>query len=244
MISHPNPEEIMPTIKLDPDTQTVVTRGREAWRSLKNDETWEKWVAIGRAIEAGRQAIMRLLHTNQPKGRAWSQTFGSWLSENEFDQIDKGVRSRLQNCLDHLPEIEGWRRTLGLTQRLQLNHPNAVLRRWQAATAAPKEADGNGSRRPGLREEVLRLQSELDAAHREIGRLRRSEDEGNDWDWQDTPEEIAEAMLRSHPAKAKRVGAAILSQSKSTAPKPRAKAKADPEAKLARHLWPTPKKAS
>ena len=211
----------MPSIKLDPDTQTVVARGREAWRSLKNDETWEKWVAIGRALEAGKAAIMRLLQTNQPKGRAWSQTFGAWLAENEFDQIDKGARSRLQTCLDHLPEIEAWRRTLGLTQRLQLNHPNAVLRRWQASLAMPKGRVGNNGR-PGLREEVLRLQSELDAAQREIGRLRRGYDEGNDWDWQDTPDEIAEAMLRSHPAKAKRVGAAILAKSKSTAKKPRA----------------------
>lgn len=54
---------------------------------------------------------------------------------------------------------------------------------------------------------MLRLQLELDAAHREISRLRRAEDEGNDWDWQDTPEEIAEAMLRSHPANDRRVGA-------------------------------------
>lgn len=66
----------------------------------------------------------------------------------------------------------------------------------------------------------MRLQSELDAAQREIGRLRRAQDEGNDWDWQDTPDEIAEAMLRGHPAKAKRVGAAIPAKSKSTAKKP------------------------
>ena len=213
----------MPPIKLDPDTQTLVTRGREAWRSLRNDETWEKWVAIGRAIEAGKGAIMRVLHTNQPKGRAWSQTFGAWLAENEFDQIDKGVRSRLQTCLDRLPEIEAWRVSLGLTQRLQLNHPNAVLRRWQAASAAPGDpeaAAGNG-RKPGLREEVARLQSELDAAQREIGRLRRTEDDGSEWDWQDTPDEIAQAMLRRYPSKAKRVGAAILAHSKATAKKPR-----------------------
>lgn len=209
----------MPAIKFDPDTLTVVARGREAWRSLKTDETWEKWVAIGRAIEAGKSVIMRVLQTNQPKGRAWSQTFGAWLADNEFDQIDKGVRSRLQTCLDHLPEIEAWRQTLGLTQRLQLNHPNAVLRRWQTAQAMPQDRAGNGSR-PGVREEVLRLQSELDAAQREIGQLQRGYDEGNDWDWQDTPDEIAEAMLRSHPAKAKRVGAAILAKSKSTAKKP------------------------
>jgi hypothetical protein len=221
MVLRPMMARTMPTIRLDPDTQTVVMRGREAWHSLKTDETWEKWVAIGRAIEAGKAAIMRVLQTNQPKGRAWSQTFGAWLADNEFDQIDKGVRSRLQTCLDHLPEIEAWRRTLGLTQRLQLNHPNAVLRRWQMSTAMPNDRAGNNGR-PGLREEVLRLQSELDAAHREIGRLRQGYDEGNDWDWQDTPEAIAAAMLRRHPAKAKRVGAAILAKSKSTAKKSRA----------------------
>jgi hypothetical protein len=232
----------MPAIKLDHDTEIVVTRGREAWRTLRSDETWEKWVAIGRAIEAGKTAIMRLLHTNQPKGKAWSQTFGAWLAENDFDQIDKGVRSRLQDCLDNLPAIEAWRQTLGLTQRLQLNHPNAVLRRFQASRQAP--AKGGSSGRPGLREEVIRLQSELDGAHREIERLRRSLDDGNDFDWQDKPEDIARAMLERFPTKAARIAGAILNQSKSTAPKPRQqqKAAADPDAKLARHLWPTPNK--
>jgi hypothetical protein len=210
----------MRSVKLDHDTEILVSRGREAWQTLRNDETWEKWLAIGRALEAGRTAIMRLLNTNQPKGRAWSETFGAWLRENDFDTIDKGVRSRLQTCLDSLTEIEAWRQTLGLTLRLQLNHPNAVLRRWQASRETPRKGP-SPTGKPGLREEVIRLQSELDAAEREIGRLRTGYDEGNDWDWQDTPEEIAKAMLRSHPAKAKRIGAALLAQSKSTARKPR-----------------------
>jgi hypothetical protein len=216
-------------LDLDADTQTLVARGREAWATLRTDETWEKWIAIGRAIDAGRTAIMRHLNTNQPKGRIWSEVFGEWLRENEFDRIDKGVRSRLQTCLDNLTEIEAWRQTLGLTLRLQLNHPNAVLRRWQASRADPKKGP-SPTGRPGLREEVIRLQSELDAAEREIGRLRTGYDEGNDWDWQDTPEEIAKAMLRSHPAKAKRIGAAILAQSKSTAPKPRGQRAKKPRA--------------
>jgi hypothetical protein len=62
----------------------------------------------------------------------------------------------------------------------------------------------------------------IDAAQREIGRLRRSEDDGSDRDWQDTPDEIAQAMLRRYPSKAKRVGAAILAHAKATAKKPRA----------------------
>ena len=231
----------MQTIRLDQDTETLVKRGREAWKSLAQDETWEKWVAIGRAIEAGRTAIMRHLHTNQPKGRIWSEVFGAWLRENDFDRIDKGVRSRLQTCLDNLTAINAWRDTIGLTLRLQLNHPNAVLRRWQAARETSKKGP-SPTGRPGMREEVIRLESELEAARREIGRLRQGYDEGNDWDWQDTPEEIAKAMIRRAPTKAARVASLILAQSKSTAPKPRPQRKADPEAKLARHLWPTPNK--
>jgi hypothetical protein len=210
----------MRSVTLDHDSEILVSRGREAWRTLRNDETWEKWIAIGRALEAGRTSIMRQLHTNQPKGRIWSEVFGAWLEDTGFAEIDKGVRSRLQTCLDNLAEIETWRNTLGLTLRLQLNHPNAVFRRWQASRQAPAKGPGN-SARPGLREEVLRLQSELDAAQREIARLREGYDAGNDWDWQDAPDEIAKAMLRARPDKAKRVGAAILSLSKSTAKKPR-----------------------
>jgi hypothetical protein len=33
---------------------------------------------------------------------------------------------------DNLPSIETWRATLTLPERLKLNHPNAVLRRWKA----------------------------------------------------------------------------------------------------------------
>jgi hypothetical protein len=208
-------------LDLDPNTQTLVARGREAWATLRNDETWEKWIAIGRAIEAGRTAIMRHLNTNQPKGRIWSEVFGAWLRENQFDQIDKGVRSRLQTCLDNLTEINAWRDALGLTLRLQLNHPNAVLRRWQAMRQTPKEGPGNTPGR-GYKDIVRELQEQLDAKDREIARLQSGYDEmGNDWDWQDRPEDIAKAMLARFPTKAKRVGAAILAQSKSTAKKPR-----------------------
>ena len=212
-----------PFVKLDENSQLVVDRGRQAWKSLKSDETWEKWVAIGRAIEIGRNETMRALHTNQPKGGQWGRVFGAWLDENGFDEIDKGVRSRLQNCLDHQTEIDAWRQNIGLAQRLQLNHPNAVWRRWQAAKTMPK---GPGSTPPANRKdiEIMRLQSELDDANRKLRAFEHDKiSEGRDWDWQDTPQEIAEAMLRLYPDKAKRLGAALQNLAKSTTKKPRVK---------------------
>ena len=161
----------MLTIKLDTDTQLVVRRGREAWTSLRTDATWEKWVVIGRAIEAGKTAVMRELGTNLPSGRRWNETFGTWLKETDFDQINKATRSHLQTCLDNLPAIEAWRQTIGLGLRLQLNHPYTVLRRWQASRPSAVAGTSQGNARAGLREENMRLKEELDAHKAKIRRL-------------------------------------------------------------------------
>jgi hypothetical protein len=151
-------------VQLDNDNAPVVERGRQAWKSLRIDETFEKWVAIGRAIGIGRNETMRAVHTNRPTGARWSSVFGSWLSENGFDEIDKGVRFRLQNCIDNLPAIESWRQTMSLRQRLQLHHPETVWRKWQAAARAARTTPP-----PNRKDmEILRLREELDAAHPEF----------------------------------------------------------------------------
>jgi hypothetical protein len=213
-------------VQLDHDAERVVERGRQAWRSLRNDETFEKWIAIGRAIEIGRNEMMRLLHSNRPAGAQWSRVFGAWLSENGFDEIDKGVRSRLQNCLDNLPAIEMWRQNIGLGQRLQLNHPNTVWRKWQAAKEMPQRADRSTSPPPNRKDlEIVRLQEELDAANKKLCEYERQHGnvtEGRDWTWHDTSDAIAAAMIAAYPDKAKRVGSALQNLSKSTTKKPRA----------------------
>jgi hypothetical protein len=76
-----------PIVKFDDSSQRVVDAGREAWRSLRKDETWEKWLAIGRAVEVGRNEIMRFLHTNRPAGAQWSRTFGQWLEATGFAEM-------------------------------------------------------------------------------------------------------------------------------------------------------------
>jgi hypothetical protein len=127
-------------IEFDAETTKVIAAGRAAWAKLKHDETWTDWVAVGRALSAGKAAVMGFLRTNSPAGRQWSKHFGGWLRESGFDEIDKGVRSRLEKCMDHLPEIEAWRETIGVDRRQQWNHPNTVWRRFSTKHGvAPRE---------------------------------------------------------------------------------------------------------
>jgi hypothetical protein len=71
-------------------------------------------------------------------------------------------------------------------------------------------------------EEIVRLQEELDAANRELRKGPDDLSEGRDWTWHETPEDIAAAMLRLYPDKAKRLGSALQNAAKSTTKKPRA----------------------
>jgi len=120
---------------MDAETAKIVSAGRRAWGELKKKDLWPHWVAVGRAIQAGRAAMMNYLRIDPnrnepPSGRQWSEHFGAWLREIGFDEIDKGVRSRLEKCMDYLPEIESWREDIGLTLRQQYNHPNTVWRHF------------------------------------------------------------------------------------------------------------------
>lgn len=165
-----------PTESLADQLTAAVTAGQEAWKALQKDESWEKWVLVGKAIDVGKRQTMLELHTNSPKGKVWSMVFGKWLEGTGFDKIDKSARSRLQSCIDQLPAIEKWRKTLPISNRLALNHPTTVLSRYLAANK-PKKKDDQDTDQPKAKRatavEVERLQRELSAAHAEIDRLQK-----------------------------------------------------------------------
>ena len=123
----------------DTDMDKVFRQGMEAWERLKKEESWEDWLKVGHTHAAGREQAMRKAGTNQPQGRAYNTIFGKWLGEYKFDDMDKGDRSRLFAVMDNLPDIEAWRKTLTQTERLRLNHPSSVLRKWKKETQTPDE---------------------------------------------------------------------------------------------------------
>ena len=125
-----------PVSRLDNPTdqeQATVLRAQEAWRRLRQDQTWEDWKHVGAAHLIGRSGAMHEAGVNRPLGRRYKTAFAAWLKKFGFENLDKADRSRLFVVMDHLQEIEAWRATLTPTERLRLNHPSAVLRKWKSA---------------------------------------------------------------------------------------------------------------
>jgi hypothetical protein len=116
----------------------IIAKGREAWARLNASRSWDNWLAVGHALDEGRNWAMCEAHINQPRGRAFNDMMGKWLRQYSFDEIEKAARSQILRCVDDEAAIEAWRADLPLAVRLKLNHPANVLARWQASKARPK----------------------------------------------------------------------------------------------------------
>jgi hypothetical protein len=137
----------------------VSRQGTEAWRRLKREKSWGDWIKVGEALQVGRDWAMNQAQTNKPEGKGYNLAFGEWLHKYKLDDMDKGDRSRLFVVMDNLGMIEDWRRTLTLNVRLQLNHPNSVLRKWKRAIEL-EPTDPTATPKPTLRDSVVNLSEE------------------------------------------------------------------------------------
>jgi hypothetical protein len=89
---------------------------------------------VAEALEIGQRQCMRLAglgETDKPQGSRYRKIFGEWLRQHHFDDMDKGDRQRALKILSERPKIEAWRAKLPLDDRLNLNHPRAILRRYE-----------------------------------------------------------------------------------------------------------------
>jgi hypothetical protein len=172
-------------------SEDAVRQGQEAWSRLRANSTWTDWIAVGAAHVIGRAAAMRDAYTNTAKGRAYNVTFSAWQKKFGFEALDKGDRSRLFEVMDHVKEIDDWLQKLPDKERLRLNHPNSVLRRWKAATAAPK-AGGEPKMSPmqKIKDELVKAIEERDRYKREIERGG-----GDLWTANDSNKDIMRVML-------------------------------------------------
>jgi hypothetical protein len=202
-----------PTHPTESPELTTIRHGQEAWRRLRAGSTWADWVAVGTAHIIGRTTAMRDGHINKPKGRSYNAAFSAWQKKFGFEGLDKGDRARLFNVMDHLREIDGWLQKLPESERLRLNHPSSIWRRWKAATSEPKEQ--KVSHQQKVKDELIRLQEDNDRMRREI------EDGGGDlWNSDDRPRDIARIVIQQckSKTKAEKVAREILKALKAGAP--------------------------
>ena len=176
MLDIASPSTSVKTDRLDSPTyhpdEAVVRAGQEAWCRLRSNATWDDWKQVGKAHLIGRHKAMIEADVNQPTGRRYDEAFGAWQREFGFENLDKGDRARLFEVMGHLAKIEAWLATLTTSERLRLNHPNTVLRKWKGSTVVP---DPNATPKPSpyaqlkdahaqLIEEHHRLQQKIETA--------------------------------------------------------------------------------
>jgi len=176
-----------------------VVRGQEAWSRLK--KSLADWFAVAEALQHGQHLAMLESHSNEPKGSRFQAVMGEWLRTTGFDEIDKGVRSRLLDLFKHWIEIEAWHKTLPSNKRQQLNHPNSVWRAWQKSTiAGNKTVAPRPSPAAKYKDEIARLENENRALRRAGDDLFTATDAAVD-----IARLLADRLVRLTPTKAKQV---------------------------------------
>jgi hypothetical protein len=181
-----------------PNPEQIIRAGLEAWSQLKKCKTFASWLTVGEAMLAIRTEAMRGAHVNAPEGRRYQQEFSYLLKKSRcedgsnFEEIDKGTRSRLIECVTNRKEIETWLATLTTSERQKLNHPEAVLRRWKKATS--KKPDETAPKKPSHTE---KLTASIVTLEEENARMKRAIERGGGdlWTPQDTPKDIARVIF-------------------------------------------------
>jgi hypothetical protein len=113
-------------------------RATESWEHLKKThrDTWGHYDTIGTAMVEARNEIMHERDLNQPVGPGYQQDMKRWLLEHRLDDMEKGVRSRLCELIDHREDVEAMMAEWSVTQHMEWNHPNTVHRRWKTWLAS------------------------------------------------------------------------------------------------------------
>jgi hypothetical protein len=133
--------------------------GTAAWKRLKTEKNWNDYMALGECFVTGRAWSFDDSGTNDINDPRFKKSFSGWLNKYHVDDFDRSDRVKLMYVMEHRAEIEGWRSTLTMTERLKLNHPTSVLRKWQKAN----EVRPLGKRRTSDKPTVATLKRELAA---------------------------------------------------------------------------------
>jgi len=178
-------------------------------------KTFDHWLEIARALEAGRQACLRAAGVGNnvergSEGSGFSRAYSRWLAQHpKLEKIGasaasaKTIRSWLHKCLLDEVAIIAWRKQQGWGEQVRYNYPQTVWQRWAKANGV---IDRDPSDRG--REQKKREQRDKDAADQARQAFKDYKDKVGDWDF-DRPAEIAEKLQDSYPGTVPEVVAAL-----------------------------------
>jgi hypothetical protein len=112
----------------------VIRAGVDAWKAITKTESFDGWLAIGRALQIGRDYALRTSGANSAMGRLYCREFSIWIEGHGFRGMKKSVRSVAIELAENSAAITAWRDSLPERQRRRLIHPLSVTRRWRMAT--------------------------------------------------------------------------------------------------------------
>jgi hypothetical protein len=151
---------------LTSEQRAKLETGNDAYRVLKRGETIDRWYEAGVACRELQQAALGYAKTNQTTGRAYREAWNG-LAEHVPDlrDMDKGARSHAIWMVDNWEAVSTWLSTLSSNQRLDLNHPRSVHRKYDAARKLPPPPNAveQPSARIKLQDQLVELTVQLDA---------------------------------------------------------------------------------
>jgi hypothetical protein len=192
------------------EVTALTNAAREAAETLR--KSWDHWIIIGKAIDAYRRQLFRVLKINEPRGKEYQDLMGEYLIANEFHEtcqhgFTKAERTNLQHCIDNLQAINKYRETLPFKTRQRLNNPSAMWLHWV------KQTQGTPQKRVTVRATVASLQEENDKLQERVQQLEEALivkdhtintiNRQSGFMWDQNPREVAEAMVKTSKDKAR-----------------------------------------
>ena len=200
------------------DEIKIIRLGEKAVENLKR--TFDHWMEIARALEAGRQACLRAAGVAEDikrgeEGGAFAKLYSEWLKQHpklklsDTPASEKTIRSWLFKCLEHEIEIRAWRKDKGLVELSRFSFPETVFKRWAKDT----DFEDAGPKRPRKKKDEKQKQDEnsLDWARQTI---KRKNDTTGEWD-HDSAVQIAEKLQTHYPRRAEEVATVLLGEDRS-----------------------------
>jgi len=158
--------------------QRIKANGLECLRRLHGDQTWEDWEGVAAAMEVITEEAQDAVGTSEwdKDNKRLVREFNSRWDDYEatlgsnHKPLSKQERWAVRTIMI-TPEIRTWRGLLDGPQKRKLNHPNAVINKWKAATQtrearAPRQPSPALSPALAARDKKI---AELEARNTELG---------------------------------------------------------------------------